>query len=95
MDQDVLNVLATGQSIELPWQWNAQRAADYSQAKIVHFTQRKPNSEECHHPERGEYMKLRAMTPWANAPLRSKRDRRLHRVKNSVMKRVRALFPGL
>ncbi|KQS80522.1 hypothetical protein ASG25_02690 [Rhizobium sp. Leaf384] len=87
LDQDVLNLLVSGRALQLGWQWNAQMEDDYAGAVIVHFIHAKPNSEECRHPQQRAYLALRADTAWANAPLRSKRQRHWKRIGHSIRKR--------
>lgn len=90
-DQDVLNLLADGRVIPLDWRWNAQKAADYAEAVIVHFTHAKPNSVECRHPQREAFLAMRAGTAWRNAPLRTRRGRRWKRIGRSISKRWLAI----
>ncbi|WP_234902524.1 glycosyltransferase family 8 protein [Agrobacterium larrymoorei] len=87
LDQDVLNVLATDQLIQLDWRWNAQREPDYSTAIIVHFTHDKPNTEICKHPEKVTFLNYRQHTPWANKALLTKRHKFIRTLKHSAKKR--------
>lgn len=87
LDQDVLNVLATGRLIELDWRWNAQKEPDYSSAIIVHFIHDKPNTHVCQHPEKSTFLRYRQQTPWANKPLLTKRHKFMRTLKHSAKKR--------
>jgi lipopolysaccharide biosynthesis glycosyltransferase len=91
-DQDVLNILADGRTMPLDARWNAQMRDASTEAVIVHFTKAKPNSEECQHPQRAAYLAIRAATAWADAPLRTKRQRRWKRYGHSIRKRWLAVL---
>ncbi|TCQ12457.1 lipopolysaccharide biosynthesis glycosyltransferase [Rhizobium sp. PP-F2F-G36] len=95
LDQDVLNLLASGRALQLGWQWNAQMADDYTDAVVVHFTHAKPNSLECRHPQQSAYLAVRATTTWADAPLRTKRQRQWKRYRHSIRKRWLAVLRRL
>ncbi|KQS68017.1 hypothetical protein ASG39_06735 [Rhizobium sp. Leaf371] len=90
-DQDVLNLLADGRTLQLDGRWNAQMMEERADTVIVHFTKAKPNSEECRHPQQSAYLALRADTAWADAPLRTKRQRRWKRIGHSIRKRWLAI----
>lgn len=91
-DQDVLNLLADGQTIRLDPEWNAQqRKLRVDNARIVHFTHAKPNTTYCDNPERALFLKYRSQTPWKNARLRTKLDRRLNRLAHSIKRKLKGL----
>ncbi|WP_183859276.1 MULTISPECIES: glycosyltransferase family 8 protein [unclassified Rhizobium] len=87
-DQDVLNLLAEGQTIALEPKWNHQHAKSIpSDVRIIHFTHAKPNTTYCIHPEKATFLEYRSKTPWANARLRTRMDRRLNRIAHSVKRK--------
>jgi len=91
-DQDVLNLLADGQTIGLEPRWNAQRGSQLLEdAHIVHFTHAKPNTNYCDHPEQSLFLEYRVQTPWKNIRLRTKMDRRLNRLAHSLRRRLRGI----
>lgn len=88
LDQDVLNVAADGDFVQLADQWNARKGwDDYSNASIVHFTHAKPNTQECLHPEKATFLEYRRHTPWRKTRLQTRRDRRIRTLMLSVRKK--------
>lgn len=95
-DQDALNTVCGGDFLHLESRWNVQSlAADFADAGILHFTHAKPNRVDCTHPMRHLFLEYRQSTPWAGKPLRSYFRHRLHRVRHSVLSRVRAAWRGV
>lgn len=88
LDQDVLNVAAEGDLVLLADHWNARKGWDeYSDASIVHFIHAKPNTEECEHPEKATFLEYRRHTPWRQARLKTRRDRRIRTLMLSIRKK--------
>ncbi|EJL54860.1 LPS:glycosyltransferase [Rhizobium sp. CF122] len=91
-DQDVLNLLSDGRTISLDPKWNAQRRKSSNEdTRIVHFTHAKPNTTYCDHPEQALFLEYRSHTPWTNARLRTKTDRRLNRLMHSIKRKLRGI----
>ena len=89
-DQDVLNLLAEGQFIGLDSRWNQQRRDMVpEETRIVHFTHAKPNTTYCVHPDKAAFLEYRSQTPWKNARLRTKLDKRLNRLVHSIKRRLK------
>lgn len=92
-DQDALNLACGADFLHLDPVWNVQsRAANFSDAGILHFTHAKPNRADCAHPMRHLFLEMRERTPWAGKPLRSYFRHRLHRMRFSVLSRCRAIW---
>lgn len=88
LDQDVLNVAAEGDFVQLADQWNARKGwDDYSKVSIVHFTHAKPNTQECLHPEKATFLEYRKHTPWRKTRLLTRRDRRIRTLMLSIRKK--------
>jgi lipopolysaccharide biosynthesis glycosyltransferase len=98
-DQDALNLVLHGRIKPLEDKWNffslkiLPRAA-YESAHILHFIPDKPTSQDCQHPMFGDYLEMRAATPWRDRPFASAvRERRiglLTRMAAERLKRARA-----
>lgn len=90
-DQDALNLVIDGRVLPLTQHWNMQLLPGVEEAAIVHFIHAKPNSTECRHPQQARFLEYRSHTPWANARLKTKLDKRLRRLRHSVLRRWQAL----
>lgn len=85
-DQDVLNLLAEGQLIGIERKWNTRRGGE--DTRIIHFTHAKPNTTYCVHPDKPLFLEYRAHTPWKNARLRTKMDKRLNSIAYSIKRKL-------
>ncbi|TCM71912.1 glycosyltransferase family 8 protein [Rhizobium sp. BK068] len=89
-DQDVLNLVADGQTVALDPKWNSQLAkATSDEVRIVHFTHAKPNTTYCVHPDKALFLEYRSRTPWANARLKTMWDKRLNRLLHSLRRKLK------
>jgi lipopolysaccharide biosynthesis glycosyltransferase len=88
-DQDVLNLVAEGQTVALEPKWNFQHGkASSEEVRIVHFTHAKPNTTYCVHPDKALFLEYRSKTPWANVRLKTMWDKRLNRLCHSVKQKI-------
>lgn len=98
-DQDALNLVLNGRIKALETRWNffsteiLSREA-YEAADILHFIPDKPTSQNCRHPMFGDYLEIRAKTPWRDRPfasdVRERRIGQLTRMAAERLKRARA-----
>jgi lipopolysaccharide biosynthesis glycosyltransferase len=98
-DQDALNLVLNGKIKALETRWNffsteiLSREA-YEAAHILHFIPDKPTSQDCRHPMFGDYLEIRATTPWRDRPftsaVRERRIGQLTRMAAERLKRARA-----
>ncbi|TCU17552.1 glycosyltransferase family 8 protein [Rhizobium sullae] len=93
-DQDVLNIILSGQFLCLDNRWNYAGYAAISNPAILHFIHAKPNTTLCKHPMRELYFSYRNETPWAGKRLRNRWDKRWRRLVFSLRSRLRRMRGG-
>ena len=92
-EQDALNCVLAGRWKEIEAAWNFTHshvgaAGGYQQARILHFTGRKPTSRDCGHPAQELFLQYRLKTPWRGRRLISGFERRMGK---SIRKHLRRL----
>ncbi|MCK0196768.1 glycosyltransferase family 8 protein [Ancylobacter sp. 6x-1] len=106
MDQDALNGAVAGDWAPLGETWNMHRprkasGADdplevWEAAHVVHFVgQEKPNYTDCRHPARDLFLRYRARSAFANAPLKSRLSRKIAKRVAALKRRMARLKAAL
>ncbi|NTE86921.1 glycosyltransferase family 8 protein [Agrobacterium rubi] len=93
-DQDALNIALAGDFLPLDGMWNHPGRGDLADVAILHFTHDKPNSVRCRHPAKNLYLQYRNTTPWKNKPLQSVWHKRFNRIKYSIKRNLRFIYPA-